>query len=180
MRKRLGFALIAASAMVSGAAQADVTWYVTGTFDDGGTLSGYFTVDVYGYPTTDYSITTTGGTSYAGLSYKPIAESGLNSSNPDNTPALVVFSQDFTAENLYLNFADLLKTGSAHNPITTGSYECDNFCGGAPLRTLTSGFASIDPIPSVPEPASWALMIAGFGLTGAAVRRAKVRTVTYA
>ena len=35
-------------------------------------------------------------------------------------------------------------------------------------------------ISAVPEPAAWALMIAGFGLTGAAIRRrAKVR-VTYA
>lgn len=31
--------------------------------------------------------------------------------------------------------------------------------------------ATIDPIGGVPEPASWALLIAGFGLTGAAMRR---------
>ena len=29
---------------------------------------------------------------------------------------------------------------------------------------------------AVPEPASWALMIAGFGLTGAALRRRRYRT----
>jgi PEP-CTERM motif len=34
--------------------------------------------------------------------------------------------------------------------------------------------------PSVPEPASWALMIAGFGLTGAAMRRREKVRVTYA
>jgi PEP-CTERM motif len=32
----------------------------------------------------------------------------------------------------------------------------------------------------VPEPASWALMIAGFGLTGAAMRRRTKVVVTYA
>ena len=33
----------------------------------------------------------------------------------------------------------------------------------------------------VPEPATWAMMIAGFGLTGAAIRRRKTRiAVTYA
>jgi PEP-CTERM motif len=34
--------------------------------------------------------------------------------------------------------------------------------------------------PSVPEPASWALMIAGFGLTGAAMRRKTKVRITYA
>jgi PEP-CTERM motif len=32
----------------------------------------------------------------------------------------------------------------------------------------------------VPEPASWALMIAGFGLVGAAMRRRAAVQVTYA
>lgn len=30
---------------------------------------------------------------------------------------------------------------------------------------------SVDPVPGVPEPASWAMLIAGFGLCGAALRR---------
>jgi hypothetical protein len=49
---------------------------------------------------------------------------------------------------------------------------------------LGPGFASayIDPvidisISSVPEPASWAMLIAGFGLTGAAMRRRGARAV---
>jgi hypothetical protein len=34
---------------------------------------------------------------------------------------------------------------------------------------------------AVPEPATWAMLIAGFGLTGAAMRRRKTRVaVTYA
>lgn len=40
---------------------------------------------------------------------------------------------------------------------------------------------SIGAAGAVPEPATWAMMIFGFGLTGAAMRRRKVRTtVTYA
>ncbi len=34
---------------------------------------------------------------------------------------------------------------------------------------------TVDP-PAVPEPATWAMMIAGFGLTGAAMRRSRTRT----
>lgn len=34
--------------------------------------------------------------------------------------------------------------------------------------------------PAVPEPASWALMIGGFGLTGAALRRSKARSAAFA
>ena len=38
--------------------------------------------------------------------------------------------------------------------------------------------ANIEPFgPSVPEPATWALMIVGFGMTGAAARRRKLRIV---
>jgi len=37
-----------------------------------------------------------------------------------------------------------------------------------------------EPGASVPEPAAWALMIIGFGLSGAAVRRRARTTVTYA
>ena len=35
---------------------------------------------------------------------------------------------------------------------------------------------SITPTTSVPEPATWAMMLAGMGLAGAAMRRRKVRT----
>jgi len=40
--------------------------------------------------------------------------------------------------------------------------------GGSPMRTT---FLLRAPVAPVPEPASWALMIAGFGLAGAALRQ---------
>ena len=45
---------------------------------------------------------------------------------------------------------------------------------------VTIGFAATAPsVGAVPEPATWLLMIGGFGLTGIAVRRrARIRTVT--
>ncbi|MBS0504779.1 MAG: PEPxxWA-CTERM sorting domain-containing protein [Proteobacteria bacterium] len=39
---------------------------------------------------------------------------------------------------------------------------------------------NVTPPPGVPEPASWAMMIGGFGLLGAAVRRARRTTVVLA
>ena len=35
-------------------------------------------------------------------------------------------------------------------------------------------------LTDVPEPATWAMMIAGFGLAGAAMRRRRVASVTFA
>lgn len=50
--------------------------------------------------------------------------------------------------------------------------------GGAPSALLVSGLAGT---ASVPEPAAWALMLGGFGLAGAAMRRRRAAVrVTYA
>jgi hypothetical protein len=47
---------------------------------------------------------------------------------------------------------------------------------GSSSRSLTasgSGTFASEPLPSVPEPASWAMMLGGFGLLGAALRTRK-------
>ena len=64
-------------------------------------------------------------------------------------------------------FGDVLYTGSPTAPVfKTGSFQLTAFIPGVPgSGTLT--------ISAVPEPASWAMLIAGFGLTGAAMRRRK-------
>lgn len=43
--------------------------------------------------------------------------------------------------------------------------------GGAVSHGPTGLFAMLPPAPGVPEPAAWMLMIAGFGLVGATLRR---------
>lgn len=39
---------------------------------------------------------------------------------------------------------------------------------------------SMTDLAAIPEPATWAMMIAGFGLAGGAMRRARVRSMTFA
>jgi hypothetical protein len=51
-----------------------------------------------------------------------------------------------------------------------GGYESDNHTVGEWLTQGTGTLVTITPAPA-PEPAAWALMIAGFGLIGAAMRR---------
>jgi PEP-CTERM motif len=58
----------------------------------------------------------------------------------------------------------------------------EDLSGGGDFNYQDLGFVftNVDVMGAVPEPASWALMLAGFGLTGVAVRRRAKVTVTYA
>ena len=48
---------------------------------------------------------------------------------------------------------------------------------GPPSAMLVSGLTGTASAGGVPEPASWALMIAGFGLAGAQLRRRRTAAV---
>jgi hypothetical protein len=65
--------------------------------------------------------------------------------------------------------------GSFDDPITFGGQ--DHL-----FASLEAGFAGLDPdaLGAVPEPASWALMMIGFGATGAAMRRRRIAVRTAA
>ena len=66
-------------------------------------------------------------------------------------------------ENIYLN--PVLFTGSTDHPtFKLGTFALDNFGSGASI-TIS------EVLPSVPEPASWAMMLAGFGAIGVVLRR---------
>lgn len=51
---------------------------------------------------------------------------------------------------------------------------------GFNIDNLRFGRAGEVTIPGIPEPATWAMMIAGFGMVGAAMRRRQKVSVTYA
>ena len=57
-------------------------------------------------------------------------------------------------------------------------YATSNFGGIVDFELYQQANWSMAPTGAVPEPASWAMLIAGFGLTGAAMRRRRVAIVS--
>lgn len=97
----------------------------------------------------------------------------------ENLGALAVFDAsgislfDFTGPQLF--------DGPLNAPsFLLGSFGLTDALTGAPV-TLTIGTpGSINPLPGtgdIPEPASWAMLIAGFGLVGAIARRRRSAVV---
>jgi hypothetical protein len=180
------FASLWFAAALAGAASpalADITWTVSGTFNDGGQLSGWFTLNVYDY-LSDYDLTTTAGSIVdPGVEYTP-----ANSYWSNGAFYLDVQPGYFGALNLA--FVDTLAVPEAHNALVTidpgppapvvpqfpatFSYECVQswscyLATGGPTRYIADGFASARG-SAAPEPAAWALMIVGFGLAGGLLR----------
>lgn len=64
-------------------------------------------------------------------------------------------------------------TGEVHGVLKfAGTFTSLSFTDGSEnWHGFTVGVDSVAPANGVPEPASWAMLIAGFGLTGAAMRR---------
>ncbi len=79
----------------------------------------------------------------------------------------------FNAPGVFsINQTHLITGGTGKFLNATGMFDSAGtltFPGGRP--TVQQAFAGTITAPGIPEPASWALMIAGFGLTGAAARR---------
>lgn len=169
-RKIGAFAVLAAAVGLLGfqtSAKADVVWTVNGTFDDGATLTGTFTTNVYGFLLGDYSLTTTAKGPFTAFTY--------NSSDSyfSNGTFYVDFQPGYQ-QDLHLEFSDSLSVPNLNNPIVgngasfecQGSFSCFIPAGGE-VRYIDSGFAS-----AVPEPATWAMMLMGFlGLGFMAYRR---------
>ena len=79
--------------------------------------------------------------------------------------------------DLLLTDGPQLYSGPESSPtFLLGSYALTDYFGSGDTYTLTISSLSA----TVPEPASWAMMIAGMGMAGAALRRRRKLTVTYA
>ena len=173
-KRAMAAAACVAGLLTAGApsvASADVAWTVTGSFDDGGTLSGFFNINVYGF-LDGYDLQTTAGSTDAAFDYTP-----LNSYYSNGT--FYVDAQPLYQSDLHLQFADDLGVAEAHNAIQGGengpSWECQgSFSCYLPaqgaIRYISDGYASAG---GVPEPATWAMLLIGLGGVGGALRMAR-------
>ena len=162
---------IAVLAFVAPASATPVTqvWDVTGTFDDGGTLSGYFTWTNSNYLSSangSLDLTTTTGATLLGTTYS------LPPSFPDGgaPPNGFVITNGYY-QVLSLQFEDPLTPGSTSpDPIVIGvnSYECYSYgcppggTDGGDTRYFTGGFA----VAATPIPAALPLFASGIGGLG--------------
>jgi len=153
-----GLAIVAAALGFSLAgnmseAKADVVWTVDGSFIGGGTVSGTFTLNVYGFIENNFSITTTAGGGFPGFTYN------ASDSYYSNGNFYVDFQPGYI-QDLHLAFLDSLLMPNSNNPIIggsggpsyecIGSYSCYTQPSDGAYRYIGTGFAS-----AAPEPATW-------------------------
>jgi hypothetical protein len=164
------------SLAVSAPIQASVIdWTLEGvTFDDGGTASGTFSIDSSTGDLVSYDITTTDGTTLVGTVFDPSTAPfvAYGDYGPNSFLLLTVAGTRY----ITLEFLNPLTSGGTdpiipgYDPVSnTGSYECNN-C--APARFVTAGEATSLPVP---EPSTWAMMVAGFAALGFAAYRSSQR-----
>ena len=170
-----GLAIAAAAVFASAAASAAVTVI---NFDNGTApgFSGDFTV----FPRAGSSgnAATVNGTPFLAV---PSENSASGTATYTAAGAITSFSFDWGTPDSYntLTFRDgngnAIASYTGSGPSFTGTY---TFASGTNIRTVdfssTSKAFEIDNVSvtaAVPEPATWALMLAGFGFVGFAARR---------
>jgi len=166
-------------------------------------VTDVFSVDEFGSPLNEYGYFDIGADSHVtsigwDLTFYADSPSWLSEGSfffGDSTQSVGVFltpgvGDDFPGTASYSGSGDLVDLGLDFNVGSDGllyveAYEgFDDYFGdwdGVYLGgTLTVGYDPADVTPSVPEPATWAMMIAGFGLTGTALRRRQTVKVSFA
>jgi len=158
-------------------ARADVTWLVNGLFSDGSTLSGSFSLNQYGFVSA-IDLTTQDAGSLTGVHY--ILGASYPASNGDayleSDPGPYTGALRLNFDGAIADVGNAPDTGTVS--ILSTSFECQDSqgCSSASgnTRYLVSGTATTG---SVPEPATWGMMILGFGMVGAGLRVRRGRAV---
>ena len=166
MRKLLLAATAALSFAVPAAAATTYNFSLTGTYNAAWSLPAS--------RTTDFNFGFLGGISNVTFTVPGNATQVVDLFIFDNSfgGGIQVRDNLVTFSDLYRGRGDVIWTGAIEAPVfKTGSFTLTD-AGGATNGTLT-----ISAVNAVPEPASWAMLIAGFGLTGAAMRRRRTSAV---
>lgn len=150
-------------------------------FDAVGDHAAYFVADLAHPQTLSQTVTLVAGTSYTFGFDVYIPANGASNPNDATFSASVgglqfaSFSASGSPVQQWLHFS------SAGTATTSGTGEFvftyNSF--GIPAKDFVIDRVYFAPTASVPEPATWALLIGGFGFVGAASRRRKAN-VTYA
>lgn len=136
-----------------------------GTFSDGTTFGGSFTYDDVSNSITAFNVITNTGVLPA-FTYTSATAASYNGGGVGPNNFILLANNGGRYFNF--SFASSLSSGLAQSISTTNSYDCNN-CGT--FRRVTAG--SILTTAAVPEPATWAMMLLGFGGIGMALRRRK-------
>lgn len=166
-------ALVAlATSVVSSAANAAVVFNVSGTFNTGGTLTGTFTTNDAVTQVTGLNLISSANGSFQETIYSDL--STIDFQGLPNAFRLTITQSP--VKQLQLAFTTPLTTAGA--AFGGNSFEAQQIIG-AGNRLLTGTAARA--VAAVPEPATWAMMMVGFGMVGAASRyRRRGARVTYA
>jgi hypothetical protein len=174
--RNLAAGAVAVAALL-GAAQASqaavIDWTLTnGAFDDGGTFSGTFSFDNATDTITQWNVVTTfaptGSNFYSspgGCVFIFCSGASDNGSGPTFSTSIFIFGNTFELTDITMGTPGVVAVLTGDESGLTGF----PFTPVAFSRTVTGGQAA--GVLATPEPATWALMLGGFGLAGAALRR---------
>jgi hypothetical protein len=152
-----------AAALLSAPASAAVIFNLVGvTLQGGGTLTGSFTTNDALTAVTAVDITASAG-SFGGFPFTAYTYNSL----PSFTLLPLVFDVNGpnAGDELRIAFAGQLTASGA---TLANSYDYRTNAGP---RAVTAGSVVAAAAAAVPEPATWAMMIVGFGMAGAVLRR---------
>ena len=165
-------ATCSAALMLSSAHADTIQWTLSNvTFDGGGTASGTFATDSVSGSMLSYNLTTTAATNVypgynynSGYNYNASSSFILGSTSTD----FEIYSKSFSP-SITIMFKNSLTTAGPTDAITL-LMECGPMCNDQ-RRGLSGGEAI--SISAVPEPETYAMLLAGLGLIGFTLRPRK-------
>lgn len=144
---------------------------------------GYTNYDPVGVPTPSSILTTSGDEAFEILLASPAQALGMDVYLNDFGPGTLSFFNGTTLLGSFTYAAtpgdksdNWVFLGALSDGLAITRFEWISTQGGI----LNTGIDTIRAVGAVPEPAAWAMLLAGFGLAGAAMRRRSRMAVTYA